>query len=224
MKSMAYFGGSQAKGSKNKVLQLSGMGMIPFGGALSSFGVMSQSPQGSGMSLGGGMTPFGGGMTLLGTGIGRWLKQLAKPLAKGAKSAILNIAKNAASNIKNPIVKTLATQGLDVGSRMVDEALSGNRNIQKYRDIGMSGLKQAVPALIKSVSGSGAGSGYSKKMSKQIQPDISLLGAVDRPLKYNTLNTATANKKLVILSDVIHSAPVNTRVQRPKKGGGMYNF
>jgi hypothetical protein len=203
--------GSKAiKGSNQKVLKLHGLGIIPLGQGLYTFGSFN--------STAGGMTPFGGGMSLFGTGFFSKIKKLASPLIKKGKDIVLSSAKSqlsdAASKIKNPALRNLAQKGIDTGADLVDSAMKGNKDLAKYGDIFKKGVSGATPEL-SALANQGTLKGL-QLLNKKIAPkpkgrgsSNNNLAVTDSAPTFNTNKVASAsNKQLTILRDYIQSAPI----------------
>lgn len=150
-----YFGTRNIKGSKEKIVNMQGFGLIPLGKGMYTFG--EYAPVGQGAMV------FGSGMALVGTGVFQKIKKIAHPLlkkgreelfkqlqkgAKKGKEKLIEEAKRRSENIKNPQLQKLAQQGIKVGDVALEEALKGNKELSKYKDILKSGLEESKPTLV----------------------------------------------------------------------------
>lgn len=214
-----YFGKKQAKGSKRKVVNMKGYGIIPFGSGSSGSGMYTLGTTGNGMSL------QGSGMSLLGTGLLSKLKEFMKPLLKKGKTVAIQQAKNLLSQqvnrIKNPALKSLVQKGFDSGSDLLDSAMSGNKNLTKA-------AKNAALNLLTSPETMQLGMQGIKKLTGRGRPVMNAVAsATDRDAKRNSERYTQDNRQLTLLKDVIKSKPITTKSDRTgggMKGKGMYTL
>lgn len=112
-------------------------------------------PSGSGITpYGGGITPYGG--MIMRSKNGGSLFSSAKKALSGVKDVAKSTLKNTVAplakdylgsqvkKINNPIARSLAQTGLDTGSKMLDNAIEGNRRLSDYGDILKEGATEAV--------------------------------------------------------------------------------
>lgn len=210
MRNSVYFGTKNVRGSNKKVVNLKGVGLIPFGDNSQTFGVT-----GKGMNL---MGTTGNGMNLMGTGLFSKLKSLAKPLLNKGKNELKKQANSYVNKIDNPLVKKLATTGLATTEKLVDAVMSGNTKLDNLKNITKMGAQQAVKDVV---------TGKGMRGSKMIQPsknmahplEDSVSSVTDRPFLKNNNNRTESNIQLTLLSDLIKSRPLTTRTI---KGSGLY--
>lgn len=215
MRNAVYFGKTNARGSNKKMVNI-GMGIVPFGGSASGLTTF-----GSGMSLhGSGMRLHGTGMNVLGTGslFGK-LKKLAKPLMTKGKDVLKKQATSYVNKIDNPLVKKLATRGLETATQLVENVMSGNTKLDNLVNITKQGAKQAF----KDVTGQGMRGRQVQSMRQpknMAHPLEEAVGSVtDRPFLKNNVNSTESNIQLQLLKNVIKTKPLTTRTIR---GSGLY--
>lgn len=204
-----YFGKRSNKGSNRKRVVVQGLGIAPYGEGITL-----------GAGLGYGMNFMSGGSLL------SKLKSVATPLLKKGAKTLVDTAKAKVATqigkIQNPELKKLAEAGLKTGTELVDQALSGNKDLSKYQDILKSNLNDNKD-LVKDVAlsqGTKLASNLVKKKGGRAMNDT--VGAVtDRKLKPSTVNGTTDNRQLTLLKDIIRSKPLNRKVNR---GSGLSYF
>lgn len=217
-----YFGKRSVKGSKRKVVNLQGVGLIPLGQGLFTFG------------------EGGSGMTLLGTGFLDKIKQLARPLLKTGKKVVLDAAMSQLGRIKQPELRSLATKGLEtLQGDDIEKALRGQDRLGNIADLAKRGIKAAQPELLslaqkgikrgmRSIPPPRRGRGVGGRISMDQAGDNAnpmmdeVANVTDRALKKDSNSRTQDNRQLTLLKDVIRSKPIKTRTNRAGAlGGGL---
>lgn len=172
------------------------------------------------------MLVMGSGVMIKGGSIGSLFRKGIKMLKPFAKKAgviardvilpkVVEAASSQISNIKDPALKKLAQKGLSTGSRVVDNAIRGNSDVNSYLDImkeegrdliSDKNVQKKATQLVKNKS-----KGLSKYLGKGLD-DFDVGGMRGAPLKSARSNVTKSNAQLTLLKDLIRSKPLTKTV------------